>query len=200
MSNHDVIRHATRYGSVERAKAATLTLVGLPGSPYLYEGEELGLEQDVLPPEARQDPIWVRSGGLVEGRDGCRTPLPWTAQEPGHGFTTGTPWLPFGPQVATRSVEVESADEGSTLAFYRHALQVRRQLRGRLSREVRWLPAHDGVLSYARAHADGGDLVCVLNTGEKAVTVPDGEVLVASSPRTALHGGAAVWIRTSHRA
>lgn len=199
LSNHDVIRHATRYGSVERARAATLTLLGLPGSPYLYEGEELGLEQDILPPEARQDPIWVRSGGLVEGRDGCRTPMPWTAAEPGHGFTTGTPWLPFDAQAAARSVEVESADEGSTLAFYRQALQVRRQLRGSLSREVRWLTAPDGVLSYARAHAEGGDVVCVLNTGEDPVVLPEGAVLVASSSGPAVHPGAAVWVRTPLR-
>ncbi len=123
LSNHDVIRHPTRYGGGEpgrqRGRAATLTLLALPGSPYLFEGEELGLEQDQLPPTARQDPIWLRSGGTVERRDGCRTPMPWTAHPPGHGFSDGVPWLPFGEQARSRSVEAERGDASSTLAFYR---------------------------------------------------------------------------------
>ncbi|MGZ6804593.1 MAG: alpha-amylase family glycosyl hydrolase, partial [Nocardioidaceae bacterium] len=203
LSNHDVVRHATRYGGGDagrgRARGATLALLGLPGSPYLFEGEELGLEQDDVPPQARQDPIWLRSGGAVEGRDGARTPVPWTREAPGHGFTTGTPWLPFGPHAGERSVEAQEADPGSTLAFYRRALAVRRDLRGGLDREVRWLDVPEGVLGYERAHRDGGSLQVLLNTGARdvAVEMPPGELLVASHdavPGT-LQPGAALWWR-----
>jgi alpha-glucosidase len=208
LSNHDVIRHATRYGGGTagraRARAATLTLLGLPGSPYLFEGEELGLEQDDVPPEARQDPIWLRSGGLVEGRDGCRTPVPWTSQPPGQGFTTGTPWLPFGEQAAERSVEVQEGDPSSTLEFYRRALGVRRAMRGHLDGAVTWLDAPAEVLAYRRAHDAGDALVCVLNTGDAPALLPlaGSTFLVASDPAASvtaagleLPAGSAMWVR-----
>ena len=191
LSNHDVVRHATRYGGVDRALAATLTLLGLPGSPYLYEGEELGLEQDDVPPDQREDPIWRRSGGTVEGRDGCRTPVPWTDEEPGHGFTTGTPWLPFGAQAATRNVAQESADQGSVLALYREALRVRRALD--LPRQVEWLDLGADVLAYRR-----GDVTVVLSTGDADVPVPDGEVLLSSRDLDAgLPPYTCVWVRSA---
>ena len=200
LSNHDVIRHATRYGGGEagraRARAATLTLLALPGSPYLYEGEELGLEQDDPPPEVRQDPIWHRSNGTVPGRDGCRTPVPWTSDPPGHGFTTGSPWLPFGTQAVTRSVQAETADPGSHLAFYRQALAVRRELRPHLDRTVRWHETPDGVLAFARADRRGGELVVVLNTGAPDVPLPEGELLLSSSPvATTVPEGTAAWVK-----
>lgn len=206
LSNHDVIRHPTRYGGGEpgrqRGRAATLTLLALPGSPYLFEGEELGLEQDQLPPTARQDPIWLRSGGTVEGRDGCRTPMPWTAHPPGHGFSDGVPWLPFGEQARSRSVEAERGDASSTFAFYRAALSLRTALRPELARKVRWLDAPPDCLAFTR---DGrsGDLICVLNTGEQAAELPiAGELLITSTPGATVRDGAlqlpartAVWMR-----
>ncbi len=92
LSNHDLVRHVTRYGGGDlgrrRGLAATALLLALPGSPYLYQGEELGMEEAQVPPERRTDPIFLRTGGAEVGRDGCRTPLPWT-DGPGHGFTTG---------------------------------------------------------------------------------------------------------------
>ena len=210
LSNHDVVRHATRYGGGEvgraRARAATLTLLGLPGSPYLYQGEELGLEQDDVPPDARQDPIWHRSGGQVPGRDACRTPMPWTADPPGFGFTTGTPWLPFGPQASSRAVAVQEGDDGSTLAFYRQALALRKGFRHELGRAVSWLTAPDGVLAYARSWTDVHVVVCLLNTGSDpaVVAVKGGRQLLASGPgvHVAEHdvtvpGGTAVWLTKS---
>ena len=207
LSNHDVVRHPTRYGGGEggreRARAATLTLLALPGSPYLYQGEELGLEQDDLPAQTRQDPIWVRSGGAVEGRDGCRTPMPWTSTPPGHGFTDGTPWLPLGEQARSLSVAAQTADPTSTLAFYRRALAARSALRAGLGREVRWLEAPADCLAFARSHTAGAELVCVLNTGEQTRELAlDGEVVVASGAGAAVEGGvltvpahSAVWLR-----
>ncbi len=207
LSNHDVIRHATRYGGgragLERARAATLTLLALPGSPYLYQGEELGLEQDELPDEARQDPIWLRSAGAVEGRDGCRTPMPWTSDEPGHGFTSGTPWLPFGPQAKGSSVAAEQGDPDSTLTFYRQALALRRQLRDGLAREVTWIEASEGILAFRRAGAEGS-LVCALNPTDRpgTLSLPSAELALPSDHRVtlsdgvlALPAGTAAWVR-----
>ena len=203
LSNHDVVRHATRLGGVAQACAATLTLLALPGSPYLFQGEELGLEQDTPPPQARRDPIWLRSGGTVEGRDGCRTPLPWTAQVPGHGFTSGMPWLPYGEQAVTRNVATELADPGSTLQLYRKALRLRRELQDGLAREVEWLRVEGPVLALRRRHVDGSALVCILNTGARPTTVEvQGEVLVASqagvgsgASGTVVPPATAVWLR-----
>ena len=203
LSNHDVVRHATRLGGGDQARAATLTLLALPGSPYLYQGEELGLQQDSPPAQTRQDPIWLRSGGAVEGRDGCRTPLPWTADPPSHGFSTQAPWLPFGDQAAERNVATELADPESTLRFYRKALQVRRELRVGLSRDVEWLDVGGDALALRRRHSDGSALVCVLNTGTGSCIVGiEGQVLVASRAgvvtgpgKTVVPGATSVWLR-----
>jgi alpha-glucosidase len=192
LSNHDVVRHPTRYGGGsagrERALAATLTLLALPGAPYLYEGEELGLEQDDVPPELRQDPIWMRSKGAVVGRDGCRTPMPWTAEAPGHGFTSGTPWLPFGPQAEERNVAVEDAEPSSTLALYRQALALRREHRADLDQRVRWLDLAPDLLGFARTRGAGGALLCVLNPTDtdRQVDLPATAVLLASGPGVSL--------------
>ncbi len=208
LSNHDVVRHPTRYGGGvqgrARARAATLTLLALPGSPYLFQGEELGLEQEHLAPEARQDPIWRRSGGTVEGRDGCRTPMPWTSKPPGYGFTEGAPWLPLGQQSRERSVEAEKDAPDSTLSFYRNVLRLRRQLQPQLGRSVRWLAGPDDVLGFGRPHRDGGELVCLLNTGAEQRSVPlaAAALLVCSRPggvvgvtHVDLPADTAMWLR-----
>jgi alpha-glucosidase len=180
----------------------TATLLGLPGSPYLYQGEELGLEQSFVPPELRQDPRWFNSGKTVEGRDGCRTPMPWTA-EPGHGFTTGDPWLPFGQDAASRNVEAQQHDEGSMLAFYRTVLGLRRDVRAELGREVTWLETEPDVLGYTRPWGEGS-FGCLLNTGDEITThVPRrAQVLLESSQGARVDGGeltlpaeSAVWLR-----
>jgi alpha-glucosidase len=208
LSNHDLIRHTTRYGGgatgQRRARAMTATLLGLPGSPYLYQGEELGLEQSYVPPELRQDPMWFNSGKTVEGRDGCRTPMPWTT-EPGHGFTSGDPWLPFGQDATSRSVEAQQRDEGSMLAFYRTLIGLRRDLREELGREVTWLEAEPQVLGYTRPWGQGA-FGCLLNTGPELQThVPRrAEILLASAPGARVEDGvltlpaeSAVWLRVS---
>ena len=201
LSNHDLPRHATRFGGGEtgrrRAVAATALLLALPGSTYLYQGEELGLEDGDVPAEARQDPISLRSG--LPGRDGCRTPLPWVAQGAGHGFTTGRPWLPFGADAPVRAVDVQSRDETSMLATYRRLLATRRTLRPHLGDAVTWLPSAPDVLALRR---DGG-LVCVLNTSEVEVEAPfSGDLLVATQPGARLGDGSVtvppvstVWLR-----
>ncbi len=138
LSNHDVVRHRTRLAPVDasgqpdldrglrRARAATLFALTLPGSMYLYQGEELGLpEVTDLDPAARQDPAWHRSGGTDGFRDGCRVPIPWSGSSPSFGFGPGAAsWLPQPPEWAELSVESETGVAGSTLELYRSALRV----------------------------------------------------------------------------
>jgi alpha-glucosidase len=182
LSNHDLIRHVTRYGGGSlgrrRGLAVTALLLALPGSPYLYQGEELGLDEADVPPERRQDPVHRRTGGAKPGRDGCRTPFPWAAHEPGLGFTTGRPWLPFGADAAALAVDVQRSDPQSTLSAYRHLLGTRRELLAEgLPATVSFVEAGPDLLAVRR-----GPLVAVLNTANEAVQVEvRGELLVATA-------------------
>jgi alpha-glucosidase len=198
LSNHDLVRHVTRYGGGEagrrRGRAVTAMLFALPGSPYLYQGEELGLGQSEVPPERRQDPVWIRSHGTVDGRDGCRTPIPWNGQPPGFGFTSSDrPWLPVGQEAVERNVVSEQADPHSTLAFYQRALALRRVLRERATDRVQWLPTPRGTLGFTRSLGDGSTYTCLLNSTAKAVTVrlPEPVIPLLSSELSVPRGAAA---------
>jgi alpha-glucosidase len=181
LSNHDVVRHPTRYGGGERgrarARAATLAMLALPGSAYLYQGEELGLEQVDVAPEFRQDPAWIRTGEM--GRDGCRVPIPWSGTKPPYGFGPGVgqPWIPQPDDWEDLTVEAQLADEGSTLAFYRMALTARRSYADAAGDAVSLLNAPKNLLAFER-----GRLRVLVNCGRKAVPLPGGEVLLASGP------------------
>jgi alpha-glucosidase len=167
LSNHDVTRHVTRYGDgvegTRRARAAALLTLALPGSAYVYQGDELGLpEVTDLPEAALRDPVWERSGHTDRGRDGCRVPIPWSGTQAPYGFGPegSTPWLPQPETWAKLSVEAEQADEDSMLSLYRRAL--------RLRRDHPTLGA--GELSYVSTDHD--DQVLVLGVGAGyAVTV-----------------------------
>ncbi|MEU9103101.1 alpha-amylase family glycosyl hydrolase [Streptomyces xanthophaeus] len=131
LSNHDVVRHRTRYGSLERARAAALLMLALPGSAYVYQGEELGLpEVTDLPDEVRQDPAFLRTAGQDGLRDGCRVPLPWSGTEPPYGFGPAGSWLPQPAGWDGLSVAAQTGDPHSTLELYRAALELRRALPG----------------------------------------------------------------------
>ena len=191
LSNHDVPRHRTRYGSEARARTAAVLLATLRGTPFLYAGEELGLEDAVVPADRVVDP---------GGRDGCRAPLPWTADE-GHGWVGGAaPWLPWPPDAAARSVASQRADEGSTLWFYRHLLAARRGSPALRSGTFTWLPSPPDVLAYQRAAGDDRRVVLV-NQGPAAAAVPlEGTWAVelasdGGSTSEALAGDAAVVLR-----
>ncbi len=166
LSNHDVKRHVTRYGDGElglrRARAATLLMLALPGSAYLYQGEELGLPEVLdLPEEYLQDPQRLRDPD--SGRDGCRVPMPWTAtEEPPFGFAPPgiyESWLPVPPAWRGLSVETQLRDTASTLSLYRAALRIRREHPGLGDGEIRWLESPAGTLAFAR---DGG-FACLIN-------------------------------------
>jgi alpha-glucosidase len=198
MSNHDVVRHPTRYGGgalgLRRARAALLLILALPGAAFLYLGEELGLEQVDLPDEALRDPIWESSGHTLRGRDGCRVPLPWSGERAPYGFTTGDQtWLPQPVNWAVLSVAAESASATSMLALYREALVARPRTLD-LAAPLQ-LVVTDSVLDITLAGDPG--LRCIVNLGEAAIDVPVGEVVLASQPLAAgqLPGDSAVWLR-----
>ena len=210
LSNHDVIRHPSRYGitsaagqpnaigyipafgvdpditvdrplGAARARAATLLMLALPGSAYLYQGEELGLfEVTEIAPDQRQDPTFFRTEGARLGRDGCRVPLPWTDGPPAYGFSpdgaTAAPHLPQPAWFADLSVEREAGDDGSSLALYRAALALRRTLT--VGEGLEWVPSSPEVLHVTRP----GGWVCLTNFGPDPVPLPAGELLLASGP------------------
>ena len=207
VENHDVVRAPTRYGGGargrRRARAAILAVLGLPGAAYLYQGQELGLPEVDVPEDRREDPAWSRNG---VSRDGCRVPVPWTRDRAGaHGFSADPapdPWLPVPDCWGDRSVEAQELDDGSTLALCRRALRLRADLHrdGLVSAEdeVAWERGPDGRLLARRGDA----LVLVLAMGDAAVPLPEGEVLLTSSPLTqagALPPDTAAWVRRPAR-
>lgn len=226
LSNHDVIRHATRYGlpglqadkekiaghswllaggspdevkreqGNRRADATTLMLLALPGSMYLYQGEELGLHEvgDIADSD-RQDPTFFRSPGVDVGRDGCRVPLPWVADEPGYGFGFGpdakAPHFPQPAWFAEHAVDVEDEDPESTLNLYRRALHLRRKLLA--SEELAWEDSgNPDVLQFIRPNG----WRVIMNFSGQPVPMPEGELLISSRPLEGemLPGDATAWL------
>ncbi|MEU4995127.1 glycoside hydrolase family 13 protein [Streptomyces sp. NPDC021622] len=210
LSNHDVVRHATRFADgdaargLRRARAATLLMLALPGSAYLYQGEELGLpEVTELPDEVRQDPAFFRTAGQDGTRDGCRVPLPWSGERAPFGFGPvegGPSWLPQPDSWKDLSVAAQEGDPGSTLELYRRALAVRREHPALgAGHQVEWLDAPDGVLAFRRS-TPGGTFVCTVNLTSEAVTIPTpGTVLLSSadldpaSAEASVPADSAVW-------
>ncbi|MCC5578781.1 DUF3459 domain-containing protein, partial [Microtetraspora sp. AC03309] len=184
LSNHDVKRHVTRYGGGEaglrRARAATLLTLALPGSAYLYQGEELGLPEVLdLPEEYLQDPQRLRDPD--SGRDGCRVPIPWSGAEPPFGFAppgVRESWLPVPPEWRELSVEAQLGDPRSTLNLYRAALRLRREHSALGDGEIRWLESPYGTLVFTR----GDDFTCTVNLNDHDVELPvPGALLLASA-------------------
>ena len=208
LSNHDVTRHVTRYGGGEvglrRARAAALLMLALPGGAYVYQGEELGLEEvEDLPESVLQDPTWERSGHAERGRDGCRVPIPWAVGAPAFGFgpdgprATGASWLPQPEHWKARSVEAQDGVEGSTLELYRTALRLRHELPALGEGSMRWLSAPgEPVLAFTRAPG----FACVVNLGPAPARLPvPGRVLLASGPLAddeSLPPDTAAWVAT----
>lgn len=166
LSNHDTPRHRTRFGSEARARAAAVLLLTLPGAPFLYAGEELGLEDAVIAPQRKLDP---------GGRDGCRAPIPWST-EPGHGWGD-EPWLPLPPAAAERNVETLHADAGSILNLYRRLLAARRASPALRLGPWRPLDTPPGTLGFERA--SGGDRrVVFVNFAAGEVACSGGNMII----------------------
>ncbi|MEZ0096286.1 glycoside hydrolase family 13 protein, partial [Streptacidiphilus sp. EB129] len=223
LSNHDVTRHVTRYGRTDtamgrspwnhgvstdlalgtrRARAALLLNLALPGSCYLYQGEELGLwEVEDIPAEQRQDPFHQRTHGADPGRDGCRVPLPWAGTHPPFGFSperAAEPWLPQPVGWAALTVEAQTGVPGSVLTLYRTALPLRRAEPALHGGDFAWhSPAGAAVLDFRR----GPDFRCLVNVSDQPLPLPEYDhVLIASTPLPAdagtLPANTAVWLRT----
>ena len=230
-SNHDVVRHATRYGlparaggagapgasgsqggndgkqwlmdggdpaevdavtGLRRARAATLFMLALPGSAYLYQGEELGLQEvGQILDEDRQDPAFFRNREMEVGRDGCRVPLPWTSEGSSFGFGEGGAHLPQPAWFADYAVDVEAGDPASTLTLYREALALRGDLQ--CAETLEWVEIAPQVLSFVRPNG----WRAVMNFGDVPVSLPAGEVLLASGPLSdgELPAETTVWLR-----
>jgi alpha-glucosidase len=225
LSNHDVVRHATRYArsqpdhhvdsvwdrlrwseeepdlalGVRRARAAAMFILGLPGTVYVYQGEELGLpEVEDVPDEARQDPVFrIRPNGDI-GRDGCRIPLPWGGEGDHAGFSpvgaTGQPWLPQPAGWSAYGAAGQESEQGSVLNLYRRALRLRRaHFVG--AGGFAWVHTSDHVVAFRH-----GDVEVWLNTGPDPVELPLGEVLLVSDPGGepgVLAPDCAAWLRRS---
>jgi alpha-glucosidase len=197
LSNHDVVRHVTRYGDgalgARRARAAALLQLALPGAAYLYNGDELGLPNVELPDEVLQDPVWERSGHTERGRDACRVPMPWSGTGPTYGFSSGPEtWLPMPAGWEPLAAEAQSADPASMRSLYRMALALRSTSPAFAGEGLEWLPAPAGCLAFRRP----GGLVCLLNLSGAPVPLPEGRVLLASAGigDGTLPDDAAVWL------
>lgn len=205
LSNHDVVRHATRLAlesenvqghgigptstgipdtafALRRARAATALMLALPGSAYLYQGEELGLPEAIdLPDDARQDPTWFRTKGERYGRDGCRVPIPWEGTDPSYGFGPGPrSWLPQPASWASYTRSSQQGVPGSTLTMYQEALAARRE-HDLAFGELEWSNAGDGALVFR-----SGAVTVAVNFGAAPLQLPEGTVVFASGP---LEGG-----------
>jgi alpha-glucosidase len=231
LSNHDVTRPVTRYGRADssfafatkrfgvptdlglgtrRARAAALLVAALPGSLYLYQGDELGLpEVEDLPPTARQDPMHFRSHGVDPGRDGCRVPLPWSGGHPPFGFSpfdgrpSQQPWLPQPADWSALTVENQLADPGSMLSLYRAALGIRRSTAALGDGPFAWLELGPGVLAFHR----GDGFASVTNLAPEPLVLPEHEDMLLSSVeldrtddgRILLPTDSTAWLRTRRR-
>jgi alpha-glucosidase len=222
LSNHDVVRHASRFGyngqgprdgdgigpadpqpdtalGRRRAAAASLFMLGLPGAAYLYQGEELGLPDGIDIPEGmRQDPTFARTGGQRLGRDGCRVPLPWKEAEPHLGFGSGQhPWLPLPASFSALARDVQAASPSSHLNLYRRTLALRRELglgRGSLAWAEEWCTGSS--LSYVN-----GTTLVLMNLNHEPLEMPAGEVLLRSADPESGHflaSGETAWLQLVH--
>ena len=219
LSNHDVTRPVTRYGREDssflftakrfgiatdlsrgrrRARAAALLTGALPGTLYIYQGDELGLpEVEDLPLGAIQDPMHFRSGGVDPGRDGCRVPLPWSGSEPPFGFSSGAEvktWLPQPLSWGELTVDHQEEDVRSFLSLYRTMLDLRRSLPALAVTDLDWLSDDTTVIAFRR----GDRFACVVNLGAEPIELPiHDEVLLASDviDDGMLAPDVAVWLR-----
>jgi alpha-glucosidase len=216
LSNHDVVRHASRLAltaenpqghgigprsaglpipelGLARARAASAVMLALPGSAYLYQGEELGLPEAVdLPDDSRQDPTWFRTDGERYGRDGCRVPIPWESGAPAFGFSaTGASWLPQPDDWSTYARDEQRGVAGSTLELYRSALALRSE-HELGSAQLTWVHGYDETVVAFRS----GGVTVVANTGDVAVELPVGDVVLSTMALDgpALPPNAAVWL------
>jgi alpha-glucosidase len=218
LSNHDVIRHRSRLATdfaqegqptgigpespnkpdeelgFHRGRAASTLMLALPGSAYVYQGEELGLPEVIdIPDDKREDPTYFRTQGARYGRDGCRVPIPWEADQPAYGFnSTGATWLPQPAVFGGLARDLQRGAPESTLELYRTLLRLRAQF-GLGTGELEWIPGFpDSVVAFTN-----GGVGVIANVGSTPVRLPAGEILVSSGPLGdgMLPGDATAWVK-----
>ena len=175
-SNHDVMRHASRWGAGIDDREAYLrmlatTLLTLRGSVCLYQGEELGLSESDVAFEDLQDPYGVEFWPTFKGRDGCRTPMVWTHNEPSGGFSTGKPWLPVDREHIDASPSQQSAKEDSLLNHYRAMLNFRASHLAFAKGTISFHEDQPGMLSFDRVH-DGTTISVFINMTNQTISTP----------------------------
>jgi alpha-glucosidase len=209
LSNHDVAREVSRYArpqdvrefrhlsdllglpadyqlGAKRARAAALLMLALPGSAYVYQGEELGLpEVEDLPEAVLQDPTWEQSGHTDRGRDGARVPIPWSGEQSPFGFSpdtaTASPWLPQPASFSEYTVQAQTGMRGSMLELYRSALAIRHGHPALGDGRLSWRPSPEGALSFAR----DPHFLCIVNLSAGPIPVPpDSGLLLCSGALT----------------
>ncbi len=185
LGNHDRPRIASRVGPAQ-ARVAAMLLLTLRGTPTLYMGDELGMVDTPIPPEAIRDPGELRQPGLGLGRDPVRTPFPWT-DEPGAGFTTGTPWLPIGADVP---LSRQYGDPDSMVSLQRQLLALRRARASLSDGAVAAVRANGSALCYERRHGDD-HLVVVLNLAHDPASIDAAAGLVVAATHRDRLGAAA---------
>ncbi|MFD9669395.1 glycoside hydrolase family 13 protein [Rhodococcus sp. NPDC059968] len=223
LSNHDVPRTVTRYARSQpdhfvevewerqrwskevpdidlgrrRGRAAALLQFALPGTAYIYQGEELGLEEiESIPDEARRDPTWIQSGFTDVGRDGCRIPIPWSGDDVPYGFSlpasAADAWLPQPAHWGSSTARSQDTDPASMLSLYRHALAIRSEIFAN-DEPVIWIDSPADTLAFSRGRAQ-----CWINFGEVSIEPPtDMKVVLSSNPNTPselLAANEAVWL------
>ena len=184
LSNHDTPRVASRLGAIA-SRALALFVMALPGSCYIYNGQELGLPDAELADSDRQDPSFFRTKGVQKGRDGARVPLPWSGDETPFNFSSGSPWLPIPNGWKEFSVSSQSPDPASTLNLYRSALKIRKDnLVG--AGEIEWVDrGSTGLISFTR-----GKFAVYLNTSAASFEIPtSGTLALGSSSEVFLENG-----------
>ncbi len=170
-SNHDVVRHATRWNLNEDAKRIyAAVLLSIRGTACLYQGEELGLTEAYVAFEELQDPYGKRFWPKFKGRDGCRTPMPWIRDNQYGGFTDGKPWLPVAMEHLHRAVGVQDLDAASTLSFYRSMIAFRKAHPVFAKGDLEIVEAQDDFLSFIRSY-EGTRIFCAFNLSNTTKTI-----------------------------
>ncbi|MCG7520003.1 alpha-amylase family glycosyl hydrolase [Ruegeria sp. Ofav3-42] len=176
-SNHDVQRHASRWELDDAAlRQHAVLMMCLRGSACLYQGEELGLPEADVPFEHLQDPYGIEFWPEFKGRDGCRTPMVWAAQDEQSGFTSGTPWLPVSQTQADQAVDRLEQEASSMLHHYRRAIALRHAHSALMSGQQNDMKQSGPILTFMREDS-AEQVFCAFNLGSESAeaTLPDGE-------------------------
>jgi len=174
VGNHDSIRVATRWSAGEWTPALSKLVLALQlslkGTPCLYQGDELALPEADVPYELLQDPYGITFWPEFKGRDGCRTPMPWTSATPNAGFTTGKPWLPVPPEHVCLAEEGQDKDPQSTLNFARNIIQWRRGLPQLTRGDIAFFDVPEQALALRRDEAGFPSVLAVFNVTNAPLT------------------------------